>query len=136
MMTGFHGLKFVLPPGLDPQGPPNVERNFHKRYRRYHNRLHRVGTIRGWLQLAEVCRGQSRLVAALCLAFTGPWPALLGVVSRPWFEVEPGLARRDVNHEFGEFSEVNSPGLPILMGPVTSGGVPIIRNNPSTRSST
>jgi hypothetical protein len=71
-MTGFHGLKFVLPPGLDPKGPLNVERNFDQRYRQYHDRLHRAGTIRGWLQLAELCRGKSRLVAALCLAFTGP----------------------------------------------------------------
>ena len=70
--TGFHGLKFVLPPALDPQGPPNAGRNFDQRYRQYHDRLHRAGTIRGWLQLAELCRGKSRLVAALCLAFTGP----------------------------------------------------------------
>jgi hypothetical protein len=71
-MTGYHGLKFVLPLGLDPQGPPNVERNFKKRYRRYHRRLHRAGTIQGWLALTKLCRTKSRLVAALCLAFTGP----------------------------------------------------------------
>jgi hypothetical protein len=71
-MTGYHGLKFVLPRGLDPQGPPNVERNFDQRYAQYHDCLHRAGTIRGWLQLAELCRGKSRLVAALCLAFTSP----------------------------------------------------------------
>jgi hypothetical protein len=71
-MTGFHGLKFVLPWGLDPNGPPNVERNLDERYREYHDRLHRAGTIRGWLQLAKLCRGKSRLITALCLAFTGP----------------------------------------------------------------
>jgi hypothetical protein len=71
-MTGYHGLKFVLPLGLDPQGPPNVERNFDQHYRQYHDCLHRAGTIQGWLQLAELCRGKSRLVAALWLAFTGP----------------------------------------------------------------
>jgi hypothetical protein len=71
-MTGYHGLKFVLPPGLDPQGPPNVERSFDQRYRQYHDLLHRAGTIQGWLALAKLCRGKSRLIAALCLAFTGP----------------------------------------------------------------
>ena len=71
-MTGYRGLKFVLPRGLDPQGPANVERNFDQRYRRYHDRLHRAGTIQGWLALAKLCRSKSRLVAALCLAFTGP----------------------------------------------------------------
>jgi hypothetical protein len=71
-MTGYHGLKFVLPRGLDPQGPANLERNFDQRYRRYHDRLHRAGTIQGWLALAKLCSSKSRLVAALCLAFTGP----------------------------------------------------------------
>jgi hypothetical protein len=71
-MTGYRGLKFVLPRGLDPSGPANVERNFDQRYRRYHDRLHRAGTIQGWLALAKLCRSKSRLVAALCLAFTGP----------------------------------------------------------------
>ena len=71
-MTGYHGLKFVLPRGLDPSGPANVKRNFDQRYRRYHDRLHCAGTIQGWLALAKLCRTKSRLVAALCLAFTGP----------------------------------------------------------------
>jgi hypothetical protein len=71
-MTGYHGSKFALPRGLDPQGPANVERNFDQRYRRYHDRLQRAGTIQGWLALARLCRTKSRLVAALCLAFTGP----------------------------------------------------------------
>jgi hypothetical protein len=69
---------FVLPPGLAPQGQPNVERYFDPHYGQYHRRLRRAGTIRGWRELARLCRGQSRLIAALCLAFTGAVCALFG----------------------------------------------------------
>ena len=69
---------FVLPDGLAPQGQPNVARYFDPRYGQYHRRLHRAGTIRGWIELAKLCRGQTRLIAALCLAFTGPVCALFG----------------------------------------------------------
>jgi hypothetical protein len=70
---------------LDPQGPANVKRNFDQRYRRYHDRLHRAGTIQGWLALAELCRSKSRLVAALCLAFTGPVCGAFGYRA-PWLQ--------------------------------------------------
>jgi hypothetical protein len=56
---------------LDPQGPPNVARYFDEHYRQYHRRLHRAGTIRGWLQMADLCRGKTRLIAGLCLSLTG-----------------------------------------------------------------
>jgi hypothetical protein len=69
---------FVLPHGLAPQGQSNVERYFDPRYGQYHRRLHQAGTIRGWLELARLCRGQTRLIAALCLAFTGAVCALFG----------------------------------------------------------
>jgi putative DNA primase/helicase len=70
--------EFVLPPGLATQGQPNVECYFDPRFGQYHRRLHRAGTIRGWLELTRLCRGQSRLIAALCLAFTGAVCALFG----------------------------------------------------------
>jgi hypothetical protein len=60
--TGRHRAVFVLPEGLDPQGPPNVARYFDERYHQYHRRLHRAGTIRGWLQMADLCGGKTRLV--------------------------------------------------------------------------
>ena len=69
---------FVLPPGLAPQVQSNVERYFDPRYDQYHRRLHEAGTIRGWLDLAKLCRGQTRSIAGLCLAFTGPVCALFG----------------------------------------------------------
>jgi hypothetical protein len=70
--TGWRGSDFVLPEGLAPRGPAKVERYFDPRYAQYHRRLHRAGTIQGWLQLAALCRGKTRLIAGLCLAFTGP----------------------------------------------------------------
>jgi putative DNA primase/helicase len=76
--TGFFEGEFVLPEGLDSQGPANVERYFDLRYAQYHRRLHPAGTIGGWLELAGLCRGKSRLIAALCLGFTGPVCALFG----------------------------------------------------------
>ena len=69
---------FVLPPGLAPQGQPNVERYLDPRYRQYHRRLHEAGTIRGWRELAALCSGQTRLITALCLAFTGAVCARFG----------------------------------------------------------
>jgi transposase len=75
---------------LDPQEPPNVERNFDKRYRRYHDRLHRAGTIQGWLALAELCRTKSRLVAAMCLAFAGPVCGAFGYKAPGLQFVRPG----------------------------------------------
>ena len=69
--TGKHGAVFVLPEGLDPQGPPNVARYFDQRYRQYHRRLYQAGTIPGWLQMANLCRGKTRLTSGLCLSLTG-----------------------------------------------------------------
>lgn len=78
LKTGYYEGEFVLPEGLDPQGPATVERYFDQRYAQYHRRLHPAGTIRGWLQLAELCRGKSRLVAGLCLGVSGPVCATFG----------------------------------------------------------
>ena len=69
---------FVLPDGLAPQGQTNVERYFDPRYAQYHRRLHEAGTPQAWLELAKLCRGKTRLIAGLCLAFTGPVCALFG----------------------------------------------------------
>jgi hypothetical protein len=71
LKTGHCKGEFVLPPGLDPRGPANVERYFDQRYAQYHRRLHPAGTVRGWLQLAELCRGKTRLIAGLCLSVSG-----------------------------------------------------------------
>ena len=78
LKTGFYEGEFVLPPGLDPQGPADVERYFDQRYDQYHRRLYPAGTIRGWLQLADLCRGKSRLIAGLCLGVSGPVCATFG----------------------------------------------------------
>jgi hypothetical protein len=90
LKTGYCGEKFVLPPGLDPQGPMNVERYFDQRYDQYHRRLHPAGTIRGWLQLAELCRGKSRLIAGLCLSVCGPVCAVFGYEAPGLQGVSPG----------------------------------------------
>ena len=102
--TGKHGAVFVLPEGLDPRGSPNVERYFDEHYHQYHRRLHRAGTIRGWLQMADLCRGKTRLMTALCLSFSGAVCAEFGyeppgyqLVSRAVWENRPSGA---------------SPGLP------------------------
>jgi hypothetical protein len=78
LKTGYYEGEFVLPEGLDPQGPVQVERYFDPRYAQYHRRLHRAGTARGWLQLADLCRGKSRLIAGLCQGLSGPVCATFG----------------------------------------------------------
>ena len=88
--TGKHGAVFVLPEGLDPQGQPNVDRYFDQRYRQYHRRLHRAGTIRGWLQMADLCRGKTRLIAGLCLSLTGRVCAEFGYEPPGYQFVAPG----------------------------------------------
>jgi hypothetical protein len=70
--TGFYRKEFVLPEGLDPRGPANVARYFDERYAVYHRRLRQEGTVQGWLELARLCRGKSRLLTGLCLAVCGP----------------------------------------------------------------
>ena len=75
--TGWHGPEFVLPEGLAPQGQSTVARYFDERYRQYHRRLDRAGTIQGWLELAELCRGMTRC-AGLCLSVTGPVCGVFG----------------------------------------------------------
>jgi hypothetical protein len=78
LKTGYYDAEFVLPEGLDPQGPANVERYFDQRYAQYHRRLHPAGTIKGWLQLAELCRGKTRVFTGLCQAVSGPVCAIFG----------------------------------------------------------
>jgi Domain of unknown function (DUF927) len=90
LKTGFYEGEFVLPPGLDPQGPANVERYFDQRYDQYHRRLHPAGTIRGWLQLADLCRGKTRLIAGLCLSVSGPVCAVFGYEAPGLQAVSPG----------------------------------------------
>jgi hypothetical protein len=90
LKTGYYDGEFVLPEGLDPQGPANVERYFDQRYAQYHCRLHPAGTIRGWLQLAELCRGKSRLVSGLCLGVSGPVCAMFGYEAPGFQPVSPG----------------------------------------------
>jgi hypothetical protein len=70
--TGWFDGEFVFPEGLAPKGEANIERYFDWRYGRYHRRLHGEGSVRGWLELAKMCRGKSRLVTGLCLALSGP----------------------------------------------------------------
>ena len=88
--TGKHGAEFVLPEGLDPQGPPNIERYFDQRYGQYHRRLHRAGTIQGWLKMADLCRDKTRLMAGLCLSFTGSVCAEFGYEPPGYQFVSPG----------------------------------------------
>jgi hypothetical protein len=76
--TGYYEGEFVLPEGLDPQGPANVERYFDQRYAQYHRRLHPAGTVKGWLELVELCRGKTRVIAGLCLGVSGPVCATFG----------------------------------------------------------
>lgn len=90
LKTGFYEGEFVLPPGLDPQGPPNVERYFDQRYDQYHRRLHPAGTIAGWLQLADLCRGKTRLIAGHCLSVSGPVCAVFGYEAPGFQLVSPG----------------------------------------------
>jgi hypothetical protein len=70
--TGWCGEIFVLPKGMVSQEQANVERYFDPRYGQYHRKLHPAGTVKGWQKLARLCRGKTRLIAALCLALTGP----------------------------------------------------------------
>jgi len=77
--TGWLGPVFVLTEGLAPNGQAGVERSFDPRYRQYHRRLHPVGTPLGWVELGKLCRGKTRLIASVCLAFTGPVCAAFGL---------------------------------------------------------
>ena len=69
--TGWFDGKYVLPERLAPVGEANIERYFDPRYAIYHRRLRREGTVLGWLALARLCRGKSRLLTGLCLALSG-----------------------------------------------------------------
>ena len=69
--TGWFDGKYVLPEGLAPVGEANIERYFDPRYAVYHRRLRQEGTVQGWLELARLCRGKSRLLTGLCLALSG-----------------------------------------------------------------
>jgi len=69
--TGWFDGKYVLPKGLAPVGEANIERYFDPRYALYHRRLRQEGAVRGWLELARLCRGKSRLLTGLCLALSG-----------------------------------------------------------------
>jgi len=69
--TGWFNGKYVLPEGLAPVGEANIERYFDPRYAVYHRRLRQEGTVQGWLALARLCRGKSRLLTGLCLALSG-----------------------------------------------------------------
>ncbi len=72
-MTGYCcDGEFVFPEGLAPKGETNIRRYFDWRYTPYHRRLRREGSVKGWLELVELCRGKSRLVMGLCLALSGP----------------------------------------------------------------
>jgi hypothetical protein len=71
VQTGWFDGTFILPEGLAGVGEPNVARYFDPRYAVYHRRLHRSGTVAGWLDLARSCRGKSRLFTGLCLALSG-----------------------------------------------------------------
>jgi hypothetical protein len=69
--TGWFHDTFILPAGLASGGERNVARYFDPRYAVYHRRLHHSGTAAGWLELARLCRGKSRLLTGLCLALSG-----------------------------------------------------------------
>jgi hypothetical protein len=72
MMTGYLEDEFIFPVGLAPDGEMGVRRYCDYRYARYHRRVRREGSPKGWLELAELCRGKSRLITGLCLALSGP----------------------------------------------------------------
>jgi putative DNA primase/helicase len=76
--TGWCGGVFVLPHGQSTAGKLNIEHYFDPLYRQYHKRLHPSGTPTGWLKLARLCRGKTRLIAALCQGFTAPVCAAFG----------------------------------------------------------
>jgi hypothetical protein len=69
--TGWLDGKYVLPVGLAPVGEANIERYFDPRYAVYHRRLRQEGAVPGWLELAQLCRGKSRLITGLCHALSG-----------------------------------------------------------------
>ena len=69
--TGWFDGKYVLPERLAPVGEVNIERYFDPRYAIYHRRLRQEGTVLGWLELARLCRGKSRLLTGLCLCLVG-----------------------------------------------------------------
>ena len=81
---------FVLPPGLATKGQPNVACYFDPRYGQYHRRLHQAGTPQAWLELAQLCRGKSRLVTGLSSSFNGPVCALFGYQPPGLQFVSPG----------------------------------------------
>jgi hypothetical protein len=70
--TGWFDRKYVLPERLAPVGEAHIERYFDPRYAVYHRRLRQEGSVEGWLELAHLCRGRSRLITGLCLAVSGP----------------------------------------------------------------
>jgi hypothetical protein len=69
--TGWFDGAFILPEGLAPVGETNIAQYFDPRYALYHQRLRQEGTFPGWLDLARLCRGKSRLLTGLCLAVSG-----------------------------------------------------------------
>jgi hypothetical protein len=71
-MTGYCDGQFVFPEGLASEGESDIRRAFDYRYRPYHRRLHREGSPKGWVELAKLCKGKSRLITGLCVALSGP----------------------------------------------------------------
>jgi Domain of unknown function (DUF927) len=95
--TGWFGEVFVLPVGLTAASAVKVEHYFDLRYAQYHRRLHKAGKPKGWLELATLCRGKTRLMAALMLNFTGTVCAAFGFEpSALQFVSEGGLGKTTI----------------------------------------
>ena len=76
--TGFFGSIFVLPFTQVPRDGAQVARYFHPNFVQYHERFRWKGTLAGWQELMELCRGKPRLITGVALSFAGPVSAELG----------------------------------------------------------
>jgi len=74
---GFHGDAFVLPDGIMPR-TANVELCLDSQFADYHRKFHCAGSLEGWQEIADLCRGNSRALLCLGLACSGPTCAAVG----------------------------------------------------------
>ena len=76
---GFHEGAFVYPDGTCIPSTTDFRVCLPENFERYADKFHSHGSLEGWLRIPEMARGNSRLMLAIALAFTGPVIDLLDV---------------------------------------------------------
>jgi putative DNA primase/helicase len=76
---GWYGRSLALPSGEVFGDEPNLHVCLPEIYREFADKFASLGSLRAWQRIAELATGNSRLMLAVSLAFTGPVASLLKV---------------------------------------------------------